>query len=545
MRVHIVYTSGGHIIDRIAAALVGGQDTHAWTLGDCPDPRADLNYFMPYLERERHLNFDETPTAAYFSHYETSEAYKGELKRASWDAVKTRVDLRVVTARMYGEQLAEFGPVAHTRPPVDPQFAMRTSYPSGGPTIGVSGYIPYKTGRKGERLVAKLAKELNVKASGRGWPVDNCQLYDWEKLPDFYRSLDVFLCASDVEGVPMTVLEAMACGVPCVVPVNVGMLDELPDMQGLYRYKRGNYNSMLDAVRCAIEQGGSPGSLTQAVAQYNKTNWQADHVRAFESLLYDVPQPEPRPKWNKRNAGLYMVAFRPPARECAVRAVAAWREHTDLPVALVSNEPLGVEDIFVEQPDADIGGRRAKLLVETLAPAGWDYVLYMDADTEVVGNIDFIFDALWDGWDFVICKNPAKYHSTHNMVRPDNRPECDETFKLMGTDEAVQLNGGVWAFYRNDKMRSLMRDWFREWDRWGMRDQAALLRALYTNPVRVYVLEQTFNCVDRYYERRDGTAIMHYPMTARCNTGCTFDRLDSDKAWGIVMNETGYRQGDT
>jgi hypothetical protein len=35
-------------------------------------------------------------------------------------------------------------------------------------------------------------------------------------LPAVYDGIDVFLCTSELEGGPMTVLEALACGVPCV-----------------------------------------------------------------------------------------------------------------------------------------------------------------------------------------------------------------------------------------------------------------------------------------------------------------------------------------
>ena len=37
-----------------------------------------------------------------------------------------------------------------------------------------------------------------------------------EEMRDFYRSLDVYLCASRSEGAPNTCLEAAACGVPLV-----------------------------------------------------------------------------------------------------------------------------------------------------------------------------------------------------------------------------------------------------------------------------------------------------------------------------------------
>lgn len=50
-------------------------------------------------------------------------------------------------------------------------------------------------------------------------------LRSYAQMGDFYRSIDVYLCTSDHEGLPTPMIEAAACGVP-VVSVLVGVVPE-------------------------------------------------------------------------------------------------------------------------------------------------------------------------------------------------------------------------------------------------------------------------------------------------------------------------------
>ena len=46
-----------------------------------------------------------------------------------------------------------------------------------------------------------------------------------DKMPDYYNSIDLYICASKEEGTPNPVLESMACGVP-VITTDVGIVKE-------------------------------------------------------------------------------------------------------------------------------------------------------------------------------------------------------------------------------------------------------------------------------------------------------------------------------
>jgi hypothetical protein len=272
--------------------------------------------------------------------------------------------------------------------------------------------------------------------------------------------------------------------------------------------------------------------LQAAVAPYNAKNWAADHLLAFSGVEATIAQLE-----SDRHGlrGVYYVAYGDQARGCAKGAVASFREWMPgIEIAVASSEHLDGADVDVECEDRDIGARYAKTRIYDLTPMEWQYILYLDADTEVVGDISFLFDALTDGWDMVICKNPAKYHIAWEMKRSDNADECEVTFEALGTGELLQLNGGVFSFQRNERTRAFFHAWHQEWLRWGKRDQGALLRALKQHPVKMLVLENfPWNVITRY-DDRDTALIKHYPMTARRWRGKVVARSDSQAAWEKV-----------
>lgn len=534
MKVHVVTSDwqSDQVLARLARTLV---EQTGWAIGPKPDKSADLNLFLPYLYWVNHRGFKSTATAAWFTHRSTENPSKLKM----WDDCARAVDLRLTSAKLYMPDLRQHGLTRQVTPPVDHD---RFTLPSRArdvkrPRVGVSGWV-YPGGRKGEALVerlrdSELGRKIDLVASGKGWPVPTAH-YLPEDLPYFYQGLDLFLCTSTIEGIPMPPLEAMACGVPCVLPRGVGLLDELPDAQNIARYEAGNYEQMEAAIRYALTQPVNTESLVAIAKRYTARAWGDDITQAIEALLYNEPAPVDLPPW-RDNAGVYIVAYGQPARECAFRCIQSLRRYMPgIPVALASDEPLGVEDRFIKAPDEDIGGRSIKTRIYELAPQEWQYVLYLDADTELIGDASHLFALMAQGWEFAMCTNPAQYHLAREMRRPDNAEEIDYTFQQLGTDELLQLNGGVFVFRRCERVRRLLNNWHTEWLRWGARDQAALDRALYAEPVRIIVLGSDWNCIDRYQQPAATTAIVHHPMTARRWRGRINGRLDSSEAWGAL-----------
>jgi len=170
------------------------------------------------------------------------------------------------------------------------KFVLKGRPRNSRPTIGVSGIV-YPGGRKGEGLVKRLHNEhtnWRVRASGRGWPI-GARWYQWKQLQEFYHGLDIFLYTSLIEGGPVTMLEALSCGRPIVVPEGVGAVDDLPIGAGIYRYEPGSYEEMVGAIQLAIIESPEPGIMRSYVRKMTPKHyareWQAAIQRLVEANL--------------------------------------------------------------------------------------------------------------------------------------------------------------------------------------------------------------------------------------------------------------------
>ena len=290
LRVQIVCQNykDDRIIPRMARAL---HERLGWDLDAQFDPskECDVVYLSAYFEAKRLRPWPtDTAVAAYFTHRE--EEPPGNAKAREYDKVAKQVDLRIATCKMYADGLSKIGPTAQVAAPVE-RDRFTVPRPSGGRrrlVAGFSGYT-YANHRKGEDLVGRLlasnpGRSVEWKASGRGWPVPT-RKYTWAAMPSFYQSLDVLVCTSRVEGVPMPPLEALACGVSVVVPRGVGLLDELPDVPGIHRFDAGDYDDMCRALTEALATRADQQALRAAVAPYTWDAWVDSHLEAFEEWL--------------------------------------------------------------------------------------------------------------------------------------------------------------------------------------------------------------------------------------------------------------------
>lgn len=232
-----------------------------------------LNYFFPY-----HC-YEPTggPTAVLFSH---------DAGHRNWPVAARETDVRLAWTHLYATPLSEHGRTHRVLPGID-HDAFTPNGTVTAPIIGVVGLV-YGDLRKGEdlwqRLVQEKADVWDLRAAGQGWAGKN-QYVPYDRMPDFLRGLQVFLCCSRIEGVPYPPLEALACGVKVVIPRGVGMLDELPDLPGIHRFDAGDYEGMVQAIHDALHTKANKEQLRQTVTRYTWDAWVDGHLQAFEEWL--------------------------------------------------------------------------------------------------------------------------------------------------------------------------------------------------------------------------------------------------------------------
>ena len=59
----------------------------------------------------------------------------------------------------------------------------------------------------------------------------NISMISQEDMPNFYNSINLYVCASKTEGTPLTVLESMAMGIP-IISTDVGIVSEVLGQKG-------------------------------------------------------------------------------------------------------------------------------------------------------------------------------------------------------------------------------------------------------------------------------------------------------------------------
>lgn len=224
MRVAIVPSEGrGWIVGRICEEL----STHnEWEIRGY-DATADFNLFITYFAALTHMNkpgFKQCRTGAWFTHPEGPEFFK----------VADLVGVRLCHAPKYARLI---GGIA-VQPGIDSGFQPQL-------VVGISGRS-YPSMRKGENLIHLIDSlpyvQVRRAPSKESWSRSR---EAWiHSIRDFYLSIDVLVVTSSVEGGPMAIAEALACGTPVIAPNDVGNSELFP-VRG---YQVGDWDSLRERL---------------------------------------------------------------------------------------------------------------------------------------------------------------------------------------------------------------------------------------------------------------------------------------------------------
>ncbi len=124
-----------------------------------------------------------------------------------------------------------------------------------------------------ERLISSLGLDAHVRLAGN---VPNDALHVW------YSAADVFCLASESEGWPNVVLEALACGTPVVAPA-VGGIPEIIGSDSLGILAERTEADLARAMARALTTSWRPAALVSYAAAHDWDRVASTHVKVLKS----------------------------------------------------------------------------------------------------------------------------------------------------------------------------------------------------------------------------------------------------------------------
>lgn len=114
------------------------------------------------------------------------------------------------------------------------------------------------------------------------------ELISQEKMPDYYNSIDVYLCASKTEGTPLTILESMAMGIP-IITTNVGIAQEIfGEKQKNYILKERTKDCLKEKIKELIKNNEFHDISQENMEMIKNNNWvniSSKYKDFFEKVL--------------------------------------------------------------------------------------------------------------------------------------------------------------------------------------------------------------------------------------------------------------------
>lgn len=139
-------------------------------------------------------------------------------------------------------------------------------------------WVGRKEGLKGYKIIKNLRKDFFV---------IECTSVAYEEMPKYYNSADVFVLPSFYEGMPLTVLEAMACGLPVVAFRVGGLPDCVFDGVNGYLVEPGNVSELIEKIKLAYENRRKLGRKGRKLCEliFNWKNVAECYTKVYNEVL--------------------------------------------------------------------------------------------------------------------------------------------------------------------------------------------------------------------------------------------------------------------
>jgi hypothetical protein len=212
------------------------------------------------------------------------------------------------------------------------------------------------------------------------------------------------------------------------------------------------------------------------------------------------------------STGIIYICFGTEALQSGVRSVRSIRGMgIDLPIISLGNTKiLGTDfiqwkgkepwNLFDHDKVHRFRAGEIKPFLYDMSP--FDRTLYIDSDTIIRKDIMPGFDFL-DKYDICVANHYNDIRlkdawSSKMYAAPEHILKITEkkaTIKLLGSEDISFLNSGVIFFKKNDTVRKLFADWYKEWIAYkGWDEQMALHRSIHNNPeAKVYYMPEIWN----------------------------------------------------
>jgi len=279
MKINIVCDDFGWIYDQFVTAF---EKYSEHTIVRNSKDKCDFTYYIPYYDvpKPKHISH---PCGAWFSHQEVKDPL-----RAKFLSAAKIVDVAISHSNKYAEFLRDKGieSAVQVIPGVDlDKFKLRSDIQLRDKlVVGYVGRQYTSSNRKNPALLNRIAElpfTLFRTTGGSLKPDD---------IPKFYAGLDVVVSPAIIEGGPMAVQEALACGVPVVCFENVGVAQEF-DLGVLKAKDPDDFVGILERLHTTKEHivwWSNPDTMERMRKQVEKQTWKRftqEHDKIWEGLV--------------------------------------------------------------------------------------------------------------------------------------------------------------------------------------------------------------------------------------------------------------------